>query len=223
MVLAEFRGSEMRKRWRPFLLAWAALASFSCGGDDDEGIGIDGPDPLSFFVTSIGSGAAGGNYGGLVGADMVCTSLADAVGASGRLWRAYLSTSTVDARDRIGIGPWYNAAGIMIAADLEELHTVGLFLGQPTEVLDENGDPVPVLEHDIVTGSLADGTVAAGRTCLDWTSDSPHEVAQVGHSDLLTIPGVTSIWNSSHESASCTEQGLAERLGSGRFYCFAVH
>lgn len=203
-------------------MAMSLILAIGCGSDDDEASGIDGPDPLSFFVTSVGSGAAGGNYGGLDGADELCASLADAVDAGSREWRAYLSTADVDARDRIGIGPWYNAAGVMIAADLEELHAVGPFIGVPTEVLDENGAPVPIVEHDIVTGTLADGTLAAGRTCLDWTSDSPDEVAQVGHSDLITIPGVTSIWNSSHESASCTEAGLAERLGSGRIYCFAV-
>lgn len=212
----------MRTIWQRWFLVCASLAFLGCGSDDDEAMGIDGPDPLSFFVTSIGSGAAGGNYGGLAGADRFCASLAEAVGAGSRVWRAYLSTAEVAARDRIGVGPWYNAAGVMIAADLEELHTVGPFLGEPTEVLDEHGDPVPILEHDITTGTLADGTVAAGRTCLDWTSDSPDEVAQVGHSDLITIPGVMSIWNSAHESASCTQQGLAERLGSGRIYCFAV-
>ncbi len=194
----------------------------ACGSDDEEASGIDGPDPLSFFVTSVGSGAAGGNYGGLAGADELCRSLAEAVGADSRLWRAYLSTRARDARDRIGVGPWYNADGVMIASDLDDLHAEGPFLGNPTEVLDENGEPVPVLEHDIVTGSLVDGTLAEGRTCSDWTSDSADEVAQVGHSDLATIPGVPSIWNSAHESASCTEEGLAERLGSGRIYCFAV-
>ena len=191
------------------------LVSAGCGSDD-------GPDPLSFFVTSVGSGSAGGNYGGLEGADELCRSLAADVGAGGRQWAAYLSTSEVDARDRIGAGPWYNADGVMIAADLDQLHSEGPFLGNPTEVLDENAEAVPVLEHDIVTGSLVDGTLAAGRTCADWTSDSADEVAQVGHSDLITIPEVPSIWNSAHESASCTEEGLAERFGSGRIYCFAV-
>ncbi len=204
----------------------AALCSVSllvaCGGDDDESRGIDGPDPLSFFVTSIGSGADGGNYGGLAGADELCRSLAENVDAGSRTWRAYLSTSAVDARDRIGIGPWYNTAGVMIATDLEDLHRRGPSIEIPGEVLDENGEAVPVLEHDIVTGSEPAGTLSEGRTCLDWTSNSADEVAQVGHSDIITIPELTSVWNSTHESASCTEEGLAERFGSGRIYCFAI-
>ncbi len=206
------------------LLAAVVSLAFSlvaCGGDDDVA-GIDGPDPLSFFVTSVGTGSDGGNYGGLAGADELCRSLAEEVGAGGRVWRAYLSTSSVDARDRIGIGPWYNAAGIMIATDLDDLHAVGPDLANPSEATDEYGEQVTVLEHDIVTGSEPDGTLAEGRTCQDWTSGSAEDVAQVGHSDLASLPGLVSVWNSTHESASCTEEGLAERLGAGRIYCFAV-
>lgn len=183
---------------------------------------IDGPDPLSFFVTSIGTGADGGDYGGLSGADALCTRLATAAGAGSRTWRAYLSTAQEDARDRIGIGPWWNAAGAKIAGSVEQLHTEGIPLDGDPLILDENGEPVTVLEHDIVTGTRLDGTWFEGRTCQDWTSRSSDEVTQVGHSDGIAPAGIDSVWNSTHESASCSQEGLAERLGAGRIYCFAT-
>jgi hypothetical protein len=141
-----------------------------------------------------------------------------------------------DARKRIGTGPWYNARLQEVAADVDALHENGIprLLWNVTDdpdgeglVIDENGGLVPLTEHDIVTGSTMEGTVSAGRTCLDWTSASVDDVAQVGHSDIappgFTIPGVEiQSWNSAHDTASCTEQGLAERQGAGRFYCFAI-
>lgn len=209
------------------------LSSLSACGSDNGGP----PEPsLSFFVTSVGSGAKGGNLGGLAGADQICADLAATVGAGDREWRAYLSTSTEDARDRIGTGPWYNARLQEIAPDVQTLHDAEIprLLWGVTDdpegkglVIDEHGNLVPLSEHDIITGSHKDGTVFEGRTCLDWTSASDSEVAQVGHSDLappdVTLGGPDRLsWNSAHETVSCTEQGLAEREGAGRMYCFAA-
>ena len=220
-------------------LAWLTLAFVGCSSDDGArgmaGAGGGSEPSLSFFVTSIGSGAMGGDLGGLTGADETCRTLAAAVGAADRAWRAYLSTSAEDARDRIGTGPWYNARLQEVAPDVETLHAEGIariewFAEDPDEeglVIDENGDYVPLTEHDIITGSTMEGTVLEGRTCSDWTSASDEEVAQVGHSDLapagVTIGGPDRLsWNSAHETTGCTEQGLAERQGAGRFYCFAA-
>lgn len=190
---------------------------------------------LSFFVTSVGSGASGGDLGGLAGADETCRSLAADVGAGDREWRAYLSTSEEDARDRIGSGPWYNVRLQEVAPDVETLHAEGIpriewFADDPDEeglVIDENGEYVPLSDHDIITGSTMEGTHFEGRSCSDWTSAGEEDVAQVGHSDLapegVTIGGPDRLsWNSAHETVSCTEQGLAERQGAGRFYCFAA-
>ncbi len=194
----------------------------SCGDDPSGPQAIDGPTPLSFFVTSIGGGERGGDYGGLAGADEFCTRLASSAGAGSRTWRAHLSTADEDARNRIGIGPWYNAVGVMVARDLDELHTEGIPLAGPPLILDENGQPVPLREHDIPTGTRADGTWFEGRTCRDWTSNAETEIAQVGHSDNFSPAGRDSRWNSTHESLSCSQEGLAARLGAGRIYCFAI-
>ena len=208
------------------------------GACSEDGASESGPSEpsMSFFVTSVGSGSRAGNFGGLAGADENCQELAAAVGAGDRVWHAYLSTSSEDARDRIGTGPWYNARLQEIAADVQSLHEneiPRLLWGVDDDpegeglVIDENGGLVPLVEHDIVTGSTMEGTVSEGRTCLDWTSDSADDVAQVGHSDI-TPPGITIggpdrlSWNSAHETVSCTEEGLAVRQGSGRIYCFAL-
>lgn len=212
-------------------LACLALAmSVGCGS------GGDSSEPsLSFFVTSVGSGAKGGDLGGLAGADETCQTLAAAVGADDRVWRAYLSTSTEEARDRIGTGPWYNVRLQEVAPDVETLHTEGIdrlewFADDPNEeglVIDENGGYVPLTDHDIITGSTMEGTVLEGKTCLDWTSSSDEDVAQIGHSDFppegVEIGGPDRFsWNSAHDTTGCTEDGLAERQGAGRFYCFAA-
>ncbi|MGB5696969.1 MAG: hypothetical protein WBM46_15040 [Polyangiales bacterium] len=212
-----------------------AGAGGGAGSAGSGGAGGGSEPSLSFFVTSVGSGVMGGDLGGLAGADEMCRTLAAAVGAGDRTWRAYLSTSAEDARDRIGIGPWYNVRLQEVAPDVETLHAEGIariewFAEDPDEeglVIDENGEYVPLSEHDVITGSTMEGTVFDGRTCSDWTSAGEGDVAQVGHSDL-TPPGVTIggpdrlSWNSAHETVSCTEQGLAEREGAGRFYCFAA-
>ncbi|MCX4239372.1 hypothetical protein [Paraliomyxa miuraensis] len=190
-------------------------------GDGSTTVGID-PDGLSFFATSVGSGDAGGDLGGLEGADATCQALADAVGEGARTWHAYLSTSTVDARDRIGDGPWYNAAGDMVATDVEALHTNGLSNGDPQHVLDENGDEVPGNEHDILTGSEEDGTYFPDATCDDWTSSGGGDQARVGHSDIPGNPMFSPSWNSAHTVGGCRAGDLQSTGGAGRLYCFAI-
>jgi hypothetical protein len=179
---------------------------------------------MTFFVTSVGNGPNGGNFDGLEGADAFCQSLADAVGAGALTWRAYLSTSTVDARDRIGPGPWYNAALEVVATDLAALHASGI---EPARMLTENGaspdDEVPGAGHDILTGSNEDGT-AHPNTCNDWTSNANGDDGRVGHHDWSIIPNPITpdqSWNDVH-NAPCNEAGMINVLGIGRLYCFAL-
>ena len=209
----------------------AALVG-GCGkGNDTAPTRIDST--MSFFVTSTKSTT--GNIGGLSGADKLCLSLATAAGVGGD-WRAYLSVERdaengsrpTDARSRIGTGPWFNAKRVLVANNLNELHSRK---GDPTVFVDERGRPIngqwpgspsPV-EHDIMTGSAADGTLLAGLTCGDWTSDSASTVGQVGHSDGLgpggDASGALSSWNSAHTNQNCAN--TAPRGGAGRIYCFA--
>lgn len=202
----------------------------SGGSDAAGGAGGAGAAPaasgdMSFFVTSVGSGVLGGNLGGLEGADEICQGLADAVGAGDKTWRAYLSTDTVDAATRIGEGPWFNQAGVQIAASLEELHAADtVFNGDPNLILDENGQNAPAAQHDILTGSNADGTAAVGLNCDNWTSDSADltENPRVGHSDIPANTMFSPSWNAAHEAANCSEDGLTQRGGNGRLYCFAI-
>lgn len=198
---------------------------------------------MNFFVTSAGSGH-GGNLGGLVGADARCQALGAVAGGGDKTWRAYLSTQgpgAVDARDRIGDGPWYNANGDLIARNLDELHDEDDNMLSLATALDEHGGPVPYVslgadgnplplalqtdvEHDILTGSQADGTAfPAGedRTCSNWTS-SDEGSAMVGHGDRLTLDPVKSPWGMAHPSAGCSQQALVNTGGAGRFYCFAI-
>jgi hypothetical protein len=218
-----------------FLLA-AALLAGGCSDDDDPTTPTD-PAPgstLTFFVSSATS--ATGNLGGLAGADSRCQSLAAAVGAGSRTWRAYLSAERdpatgqpVDARSRIGNGPWMNAGGATVAQNLTELHArrgdAALFVDERNQRIYGQwaGSPQPV-EHDILTGSTADGRLMAGMTCGDWTSSSDSLAAQVGHSDGLgpnmSAAGSLSSWNSAHANQSCA--ATAPRGGSGRIYCFAA-
>ena len=190
--------------------------------------------PMSFFVTSAGSGK-GADLGGLSGADQICQKLAASVGAGGQTWRAYLSTSAngmaaaVNARDRIGRGPWQNAKGVVIAKDVETLH--GANLVNKDTALTEKGDRVngrgdkPNL-HDILTGSQADGRAFSGdkdMTCSNWTS-SGTGAAMVGHHDRTGLdqsPPALS-WNSSHPSRGCSQEALAATGGGGLLYCFAA-
>lgn len=182
--------------------------------------------PMSFFITSAGSGN-GGNLGGLAGADAICQNLATAAGHGGLTWRAYLSTQgqgAVNARDRIGPGPWFNANGAQIAADVEGLHGMGHRMSAFTG-LDERGNRIPGSgyspnRHDILTGSQPDGTAyPAGEdmTCNNWTSSSDDggAKARVGHHDYAA-------WGSAHNSAGCSQAALIRTGGDGLFYCFAL-
>lgn len=194
--------------------------------------------PMSFFVTSVGSGN-GANLGGLAGADKHCQALATAAGAGNRTWHAYLSTSAangqpaVNARDRIGQGPWFNAKGARVAQNVADLHgdtaeqaRLGNTLTRAT-ALTEKGEPVKGFgetpnQHDILTGSQTDGrayTDAADHTCKNWTSNG-EGTAQVGHHDRTGGPGTS--WNSVHASRGCSQESLVSTGGAGYFYCFAV-
>jgi hypothetical protein len=182
---------------------------------------------MSFFVTSATPGD-GANLGGLEGADAQCQKLADAAGAGAKTWRAYLSTSSVNARDRIGDGPWHNAKGELIANTVDELHGDSNKIGKDT-ALTEKGEPVKGRgdtpnEHDILTGSNADGTVAAGMTCEDWTSNASTSRAFVGHHDRIGLrdDAPSKSWNASHPSRGCSAEDLPKSGGAGYFYCFAA-
>ena len=182
---------------------------------------------MSFFVTSAGPGD-GANLGGLDGADAQCQTLADAAGAGAKTWRAYLSTSSVNARDRIGDGPWHNAKGELIANTVDELHSDANKISKET-ALTETGEPVKGRgdtpnQHDILTGSNADGTVAAGMTCEDWTSNASTGKAFVGHHDRIGLKddAPSKSWNASHPSRGCSAADLPKSGGAGYFYCFAA-
>jgi hypothetical protein len=221
-----------------FLPLTLALFATACSDDGDEdggaaanaeqtvNAGQAAATDLTFFVTSSGSGEDGGDLGGLAGADARCDELATAVGAGSKTWRAYLSTASEDARDRIGSGPWMNAAGEMIAADVEVLHTEGLSNGDPQHMLDENGATVPGNEHDILTGSDAAGRLLteAGvvATCNDWTASGATDPGpRVGHSDIPANPMFSPSWNSAHTAPGCDAASLTMVGGAGRLYCFA--
>jgi len=189
---------------------------------------------MSFFVTSTTSTT--GNIGGLRGADSMCQSLATAAGAGNKTWRAYLSVEhdadngngPTNARSRIGVGPWFNSKGVMVAANLTELHArrgdANVFIDERGQKINGQwvGSPSPV-QHDIMTGSGPDGTLLAGLTCGDWTSASTTTVGQVGHADGLgpngDTSGTLSSWNSAHANQNCAD--TAPRGGAGRIYCFA--
>ena len=193
--------------------------------------------PMTFFITSTGAGN-GANLGGLAGADAHCQKLAAAAGAGDKTWRAYLSAAAADgkpavnARDRIGKGPWHNAKGTMVARDLEHLHGDTLDLARLGNLLTKNnsinekgelvngvGDKPNM--HDILTGSQPDGrafTDGQDHTCKNWTSGG-EGTAQVGHHDR-NGGGVS--WNSAHPSRGCSQENLVGTGGNGLFYCFAV-
>lgn len=182
---------------------------------------------MSFFVTSTGVGD-GANLGGLAGADGHCMQLAEAAGATGRTWAAYLSAEGVDARDRIGTGPWQNINGAVIATDVAALHgdangiTKETALTETGAVVNGRGDTPN--QHDILTGSNADGTLAAGQTRGDWTLNGEGS-AMLGHSDRLgpeTLATGTS-WNAAHASRGCGQEALVSTGGAGLLYCFATN
>jgi uncharacterized protein DUF1554 len=222
----------MRRHILGLALGAASAAACSNGGT--------APTPtastMSFFVTSARS--ATGNIGGLAGADNLCQNLANTVAAGARTWRAYLSVERdasngnqpTNARNRIGNGPWFNSRGVLVASNLTELHArkgdATVFVDEKGQMINGqwSGSPSPV-EHDIMTGSAADGTLLPGLTCGDWTSDSAAAVGQVGHSDGLGPNGDTSgslsSWNSAHTNQNCSN--TAPRGGAGRIYCFAAN
>ncbi|MBZ9767218.1 hypothetical protein LB526_10655 [Mesorhizobium sp. CA6] len=183
---------------------------------------------MSFFVTSVGSGK-GADLGGLKGADAHCASLAEAAGVTGKTWHAYLSSSTEDARDRIGKGPWFNAKGEKIADDVASLHsdangiTKKTALTEKGEMINGRGDTPN--RHDMLTGSKPDGTRIADQTCGDWTMSGAEGAAMMGHHDRtgLDDSAAAKSWNSSHASrGGCSQEALKGTGGDGLFYCFAV-
>jgi hypothetical protein len=199
-----------------------------------------GPKDMTFFVTSVGPGK-GANLGGLAGADQHCQALAKAAGAPDRVWRAYLSTQAtalndpnfVNARDRIGAGPWQNAKGVVIARSVDDLHSANNNVNKET-ALDEKGQPVndrtmKPNKHDILTGSRPDGTAFPGvpmpdMTCGNWTKDGTDGAAMTGHFDRagpIDSPWATS-WNSSHPTLGCSQERVRPTGGDGFFYCFAA-
>jgi len=189
---------------------------------------------MSFFITSAGSGN-GADLGGLKGADAHCQSLAKAVGAGNKTWHAYLSVSAADgkpavnARDRIGKGPWYNAKGVMVAKDVADLHSANNNLKKDTSITEKgevvNGRGDTPNQHDILTGSQLDGTAftdAADHTCKNWTS-SGDGTADMGHHDRQGGGTNPTSWNSAHGSKGCSQANLVSTGGAGRFYCFATN
>lgn len=205
----------MRTLFTSVTLVW--LAGAACAQDAG----------MSFFVTSANPGQ-GGNLGGLAGADAYCGTLAESAGVAGRTWHAYLSSSAENARDRIGAGPWVNAKGETIAADVAQLHSPGNNLTKDTaltekgEVVNGRGDSPNM--HDILTGSMPDGTVAAGQTCEDWTSNAAGTAGMVGHHDRMGLDDsdAAKSWNSSHATrGGCGMEALRGTGGAGLFYCFA--
>ncbi|TPL99270.1 MULTISPECIES: hypothetical protein [unclassified Mesorhizobium] len=184
---------------------------------------------MSFFVTSVGSGK-GADLGGLKGADAHCASLAEAAGVTSKTWAAYLSTSTEDARDRIGKGPWVNAKGVKIADDVASLHgdangiTKQTALNEKGEMVNGRGDTPN--RHDMLTGSKPDGTRIADQTCGDWTLSGAEGAAMMGHHDRtgLDDSAAAKSWNSSHASrGGCGQEALKGTGGDGLFYCFATN
>ena len=188
----------------------------------------------SFFITSAGPGN-GAKLGGLAGADQHCQSLAAAAGLAKKTWRAYLSTAAsgnqpaVNARDRIGKGPWFNVKGVKVADNVADLHSDANNLGKETslsekgEVINGRGDTPN--RHDILTGSQADGTLAGGdadTTCGNWTSNANTGSAMLGHHDRNGGGQNPTSWNSAHGSRGCGQTDLQGTGGDGLFYCFAT-
>jgi hypothetical protein len=194
---------------------------------------------MTFFVTSTGSGK-GANYGGIRGADAHCQTLATAAGAGDRSWRAYLSATdlngkgAINARDRIGTGPWFNAKGVRIARNVDDLHSDSNNINPRTALTEKGGEiPPKPNQHDILTGSTLDGRAwdyhmldtlnleNGAMTCNNYTSDAETGAAMVGHFDRSGTAPV-SPWNAAHPSNGCSQAKLAETGGGGLLYCFAI-
>ncbi len=190
-------------------------------------------DRMSFFLTSEGPGD-GANLAGLAGADAHCQNLADSVGAGDKTWRAYLSATAeggqaaVNARDRIGDGPWFNFAGVQVADDVGDLHSEANLLGKEGSLSEQgeqiNGRGDEPNMHDILTGSDTEGRLIAGSddtTCSNWTGNGEGS-AMVGHHDKQGGGDNPNSWNSAHGSRGCSQANLQGTGGNGLFYCFAI-
>jgi hypothetical protein len=187
---------------------------------------------MSFFVTS--SNPKGGNLGGLAGADAVCQELARAAGAGTKTWHAYLSTSTVDAKTRIGNGPWRNFKGEQIAANVADLHSANNKISAATALTEKGTTPTYLsgnppaapagqqLQHDMMTGTKEDGTKDAD-TCKDWTAGNADAKAMLGHADRLGRTAGVNSWNATHASQGCGMEQLMPTGSTGLFYCFAIN
>lgn len=218
------------KQWIPGLAVALIGAAMPAQGQSAQGQGS-----MSFFLTSAGPGN-GANLGGLAGADRHCQDLATAAGAGNKTWHAYLSAvarngqPAVNARDRIGAGPWYNAKGVLIARTVAHLHSDSANITKQT-VLTEQGDTVTGRgdtpnRHDVLTGSRPDGTVLTGdndTTCNNWTSAAADGSAQVGHFDRTGGGANPTSWNSAHASRGCGQDNLRSTGGDGLFFCFAIN
>jgi hypothetical protein len=192
---------------------------------------------MSFFITSVGVGD-GANLGGLAGADRHCQQLAQAAGAGNKTWHAYLSAAAangqpaVNAKDRIGSGPWYNQKGVKVADSVADLHSDNNKLGKENSLNEKggvvNGRGDTPNTHDMLTGSNADGTLAPGgmpngAPCGNWTSNAADGVARLGHFDKQGGGDNPNSWNSAHDSRGCSQQNLVATGGAGLYYCFAIN
>ena len=220
----------MKTNTKRTLAASVALVTAACAGMENQERAAG--NPMTFFVTSANPGK-GADLGGLAGADRHCQSLAQSVGAGGKAWRAYLSTSggqAGNARDRIGRGPWQNAKGVVIASNVDDLHSAKSNLNKQT-ALTEKGDVVPgrgdpVNQHDMLTGSSPDGRALSDKdlTCGNWTQSGAGS-AMVGHHDRqgLQDDEPSRSWNSSHPTKGCSLENLRSTGGAGQVYCFAAN
>jgi hypothetical protein len=220
-------------RRKAVTLTLCSLLAIGAGVLAGRNAAAQGAPKISFFITSAGPGN-GANLGGVAGADKHCQTLAAAVGAGDRTWRAYLSTTgdgkqaAVNARDRIGKGPWHNVKGVMAAQNVADLHSdknklsKEVSLSEKGEMINGRGDNPN--RHDILTGSQADGTALAGdpaaTTCGNWTSNGSGS-AQVGHHDRQGGGASPTSWNAAHMSKGCSQANLQGTGGDGLFYCFA--
>ncbi len=211
----------MSKAWAfRFAIPMAMVAVCVVGAQEKANLG--------FFITSVGSGK-GADLGGLEGADKHCQALAQAAGGGGRTWRAYLSAGgakAVNAKDRIGAGPWQNVKGVVVATSVADLHSDANKLSKENSLTEKgavvNGRGDTPNTHDILTGSNLDGTLAGDTlTCNNWTS-SAEGSAQVGHHDRQGGGQNPTSWNSAHASKGCSQENLIATGGAGLFYCFAA-
>jgi hypothetical protein len=221
---------------RGMRLAIALSVTLLAVGGITAGVVSAQQNPMTFFITSVGKGS-GADLGGIEGADAHCAALAKAAGSTLANWRAYLSTTApggdagVNARDRVGKGPWHNAKGAMVAKNVEDLHSEAVNINKQT-ALTEKGEPVKGRgdqpnEHDILTGSDPEGrysTAGGDTTCGNWTK-SAEGSAIVGHHDRVGLKATRHMtsWNSSHGSRGCSQDMLKASGGAGLFYCFAAN